>query len=185
MTPVLLRGHFACAASVHYLNIFQMGKYCIQSEAAEERRRGAKLASAEERLKIGTRRPSGAIHTHDSGSGTKESAARVFFFIGGCSRRVFCFVCFFFPPTKTIHSIHALFNERVFSGKDICSVAGTFALPPAGVLPSWLPLGRTQACRHRGASLRTHEHMRNMCPLFSLQAQSPCPCPLRSVAVPI
>eukprot|EP00903_Cladosiphon_okamuranus_P010933 g10326.t1 len=35
-----------------------MGKYCIQSEAAEEKRREAKLASAEERLKVGTRRPS-------------------------------------------------------------------------------------------------------------------------------
>ncbi|CAM9435411.1 unnamed protein product, partial [Pylaiella littoralis] len=35
-----------------------MGKFCIQSEVAEERRREAKLASAEERLKVGTRRPS-------------------------------------------------------------------------------------------------------------------------------
>eukprot|EP00752_Nemacystus_decipiens_P007872 g7033.t1 len=35
-----------------------MGKYCIQSEAAEEKRREAKLASAEERLKVGTRRSS-------------------------------------------------------------------------------------------------------------------------------
>ncbi|CAB1117939.1 unnamed protein product [Ectocarpus sp. CCAP 1310/34] len=35
-----------------------MGKYCIQAEAAEEKRREAKLATAEERLKVG-RRPSG------------------------------------------------------------------------------------------------------------------------------
>lgn len=37
-----------------------MGKYCILAEAAEEKRREAKLASAEERLKVG-RRPSGVI----------------------------------------------------------------------------------------------------------------------------
>lgn len=39
----------------------QMGKCCIQAEALEERRREAKIAIAEERLRVGTRRPSGVV----------------------------------------------------------------------------------------------------------------------------
>ena len=38
--------------------LHQMGKCCVQAEALDEKRREAKLASAEDRLRVGSRRPS-------------------------------------------------------------------------------------------------------------------------------
>lgn len=37
-----------------------MGKCCVKAEMQEEHRRMAKMASSEEKIKIGTRRPAGA-----------------------------------------------------------------------------------------------------------------------------